>query len=105
MEKAFVVIGVIAVIAFVVGVLKKLSYAVRVEHELRGIGSSPVEIESNIGRSRYVDALVFLRRAGFDPKDAASTLDLYVLKGFAEHSTDPDPQELQLLRVLGVKSR
>ena len=88
---------------FLMGVFAKLAYAAKVERELRTKQILPSQIENVVGRSKYSNALFFLKKKQVSPGDAAGLLDFYVLKGFGEHGTHAniDPDETKLLKILG----
>ena len=91
------------VIWFGQGIIRKLGYAAKVERELIARQIYPTQIEKVVGRSRYANALFYLKKESVSPRDTAGLLELYVVKAYGVHCTsiDIDPKEKKLLEILG----
>ena len=101
MQTLFIVAAGSVFFWFILGVVSKLPYASKVERQLRADQKDPNEIERIVGKTRYTNALFFLKRQGTSPENAASLLALYVLRDMGSYSSAEDPEERQLLQILG----
>jgi len=88
---------------FISGVIAKLRYAAKVETALRKKLINPQQIERTVGKSKYTDALFFLKREKVSSEDAANLLELYVAKDFGSYCSPDEKgsQEEKLLKILG----